>query len=117
MEYKFIDPEKISDMLYNDAEYIVDFCKAGITSFEEFKDNFCTHLLDRNMEDLRKAGHKIKPGAQMMGAKDVIDEYEHAKNLLERKANKDKLTKSAEKMKTICSTIKEELTTLSQNPN
>ena len=117
MKYRFIDPEKISEMLYNDAEYVADFCEAGVSSFEEFKENFSTHLLDRNMEDLRRAGHKIKPGAQMMCAEEVIDEYEHAKELLKQEADTDELSKSADKMEEICSTIIEELTRLARNPN
>ncbi len=117
MKYQFINPQKISDLLFNDEEYVAEFCEAGVSSFEEFMDDFQTHLLNRNMEDLQRAGHKIKPGAQMMGADDVIDEYEHAKTLLEQEVEKDELIKSADKMKNMCSTIKKELSELAQNPN
>ncbi|MGM0546617.1 MAG: Hpt domain-containing protein [Bacteroidota bacterium] len=112
MKYTFIDPDKITDMLFHDADYVVEFCEAGVTSFEEFIENYRTHLLDRNMEDLRKAGHKIKPGAQMMGADEVVDEYEHAKTLLNDNADHEKLESSVEKMNDICTTIKNELTHL-----
>lgn len=115
--YQFIDPEKITNMLFDDMEYVVEFCEAGVTSFEEFRENFSTHLLDRNMEELRKAGHKIKPGAQMMGADEVIEEYEKAKSLLENKASKEELVQSRDKMQYICKTIQSELSQLAQNHN
>lgn len=114
MNYHFIDPEKITDILFNDGEFVVEFCEAGATSFAEFIENYCTHLLDRNMEDLRKAGHKIKPGAQMMGANEVVEEYEKAKSLLRAEADREKLEQSVKKMKEICSTIQNELSQLAQ---
>lgn len=104
-------------MLFHDADYVTEFCEAGVSSFNEFIENYRTHLLDRNMEDLRKAGHKIKPGAQMMGANEVVDEYEHAKTLLNNNADSDELESSVEKMSSICSTIQEELTHLAKVQN
>jgi HPt (histidine-containing phosphotransfer) domain-containing protein len=101
MDYKIIDAEKISSMLFDDAEYVAEFCNAGVVSFDEFLDNFNDHLLNRNMEDLRRAGHKIKPGAQMMGADEVVEEYEHAKELLENEASSESLQESADRMKKI----------------
>lgn len=115
MTYHLIDPDKISNMLFDDPEYIIEFCEAGVSSFKEFSENFQKHLTDRNMEDLRKAGHKIKPGAQMMGADIVVEEYEKAKKLLQNGADDDKLASSAEKMKEICTTIQNELTELAKD--
>lgn len=117
MKYQIIDSKKITELLFDDDQYVIEFCEAGLTSFGEFIDNFSTHLLDRNMEELKKAGHKIKPGAKMMGADVVVEEYEHAKKLLREEAAKEKLSQSVEKMKDICSTIQDELTHLAQNPN
>lgn len=117
MNYKFIDPDKIIDMLFKDSEYIAEFCEAGVTSFDEFIENYRIHLLDRNMTDLRKAGHKIKPGALMMGADEVVDEYEKAKVLLDDNADDEKLEKSVDKMNSICTTIKKELTHLADSQN
>lgn len=117
MKYQFIDADKIIDMLFKDSEYVVEFCEAGVTSFDEFIENYRTHLLDRNMTDLRKAGHKIKPGAQMMGADEVVDEYEHAKVLLDDNADDEKLEQSVDKMNSICTTIKKELTHLADSQN
>lgn len=117
MDYNFIDPEKITDMLYGDAKYVIDFCEAGVTSFEEFNEKFRLHLMERNMEDLRKAGHKIKPGAQMMGAHEIVEEYENAKKLITDDADNDDLKKSADKMQQMCKTIQNELTQLANNQN
>lgn len=117
MDYQFIDPDKIIDMLFKDPEYVIEFCEAGVTSFDEFIENYRNHLLDRNMTDLRKAGHKIKPGAQMMGADEVVDEYEYAKSLLNDNAEEDELEKSVDKMNNICTTIQKELNHLADTQN
>lgn len=114
MTYRFIKPDKIKNILFDDEEYVIEFCEAGVTSFKEFLENFQKHLLDRNLEDLRKAGHKIKPGAEMMGAIEVIEEYEHAKNLLNDGAQKNDLQQSAKKMKEICTTVQKELSKLAE---
>jgi len=115
MSYRFIDPDKIRDLLFDDANYVAEFCEAGITSFEEFITNYEKYLLDHNMEDLRKAGHKIKPGAQMMGADEVVEEYEKAKKLLDNEANQKDLQESVKKMKDICFTITDELSELAND--
>ena len=117
MSYHFIKPEKIRDMLFNDASYVAEFCEAGLSSFEEFIDHYEKYLLERNMEDLRKAGHKIKPGAQMMGAHEVVEEYENAKELLNNEANQEDLVESVTKMKNICSSICSELSELAGSKN
>lgn len=114
MNYTFIDADKITSMLFHDTKYISEFCEAGVTSFNEFIESYRIHLLDRNMEDLRKAGHKIKPGAQMMGADEVVDEYEHAKSLLNENADNEELQESVNKMSSICSTIQDELSHLAE---
>jgi hypothetical protein len=115
MGYQIIDPEKIENMLFDNAEYVAEFCEAGIISFEEFIENYSIHLMDRNMEDLRKAGHKIKPGAQMMGADEVIEEYENAKKLLNDDATKEALEESVNKMKKMCAIIQDELNRLAES--
>ena len=104
-------------MLYNDGAYVTEFCNAGVSSFEEFIELYQKYLLNRNMADLRKAGHKIKPGAQMMGATEILDEYEHAKKLLQDKASQDKLQKSVDTMQQLCTTIRKELTKLAKTQN
>lgn len=115
MTYHFINPEKIKNILFDDDEYVIEFCEAGVTSFEEFIENFEKHLMNRNMKDLRKAGHKIKPGAEMMGVVEVIEEYEHAKTLLNEGAKENVLRQSVNKMKEICTTVQKELSCLAEN--
>ncbi|NGP88931.1 taurine dioxygenase [Fodinibius halophilus] len=114
MDYQIIEPQKIKDMLFDDAEYVIEFCEAGLSSFSEFEEGYSTHLPDRNMAELRKAGHKIKPGAQMMGADEVIEEYEHSKELLEEDATDQELVDSVEKMVGYCQLIKKELNQLAE---
>lgn len=116
MDYKYIEPDKISEMLFNESEYVIEFCEAGVLSFTEFKDNFHNHLLDRNMKQLREAGHKIKPGAKMMGADEVVDNYEKAKVRLEEEAPDEELKELVDTMDSICATIIDELEHLAQNP-
>jgi hypothetical protein len=53
----------------------------------------------------------------MMGADEVVDEYEHAKELLNNNADDEELEESVDKMNSICSTIKKELTHLADSQN
>lgn len=115
MDYKYISPDKISEMLFNDDEYIVEFCEAGTISFNQFNENFSIHLLNRNLKELREAGHKIKPGAQMMGADEVVEEYTKARTMLEENAGTEKLKESVKMMNSICSAILKELNTLAKS--
>lgn len=116
-QYQFIKPDKIKDMLFNDTQYITEFCEAGISSIEEFNEKFRNHLKEQDLEELRKAGHKIKPGAQMMGADEVVEVYEHAKSLLTTNSDQHKLKKDIQKMDRICNSIKKELLQLSKGYN
>lgn len=114
-QYQFIKPDKIKDMLFDDTQYITEFCEAGITSIGEFNQKFRNNLKEQDLEELKKAGHKIKPGAQMMGADEVVEEYEHAKSLLTENAEEHELEEVIQKMDQICTTIKKELVQLSKD--
>ena len=116
MDYKYISPDKISEVLFDEPEHIIEFCEAGLSSFGEFKEHFGTRLVNRNMEGLRKAGHKIKPGAKIMGADIVVDEYEKAKTILDNgDASDKKLEATAQNMTDICSSIEDELKQLAKS--
>lgn len=117
MNYSYIDADKIKNMLFNDVGYVTEFCEAGIASFDEFINNYQKHLLSRNMPSLRKAGHKIRPGALMMGADEVVEEYETSKSLLRQEANKTELKQSVNRMNDICTSVQEELSWLAQSMN
>lgn len=115
MSYRYIDANKIKDMLFDDNDYIIEFCEAGLKSFKEFMESYRCNLLNCDMKELRKAGHKIRPGALMMGAEEVVEEYENAKNLMEQEADQSALVESVNKMNEICTTIQNELSHLAQD--
>lgn len=114
MDYLIISPQKIEDLMFNEGEYIIEFCEAGLTSYEEFRGNFVKHLQSRNLEGLKQAGHKIKPGLKMMGAELMLDEYENAKKLLESDAGDEEINTSIQKMSGFCETAKKELQYLAE---
>lgn len=111
---KLVDFTTLSEMLYGEASYIKEFAEAALTSFSEFKQNYCEHLKERDEVNLRKAGHKIKPVAQMLGLEIIIDEYEQAKALIWDKKSDQELKASCDKMSKICSQVLEELKELSE---
>jgi len=115
MAYKYISEKEISELLFNESEHVIEFCEAGVISFTEFRDNFSRHLLSRNLEELRKAGHKIKPGAQLMGADIVIDNYEEVRDKLDAgEASDEYVRKSVNQMNELCSAIIGELQDLAK---
>lgn len=77
-----IDIQLIRDMLYNDESYVDEFCEASVISFKEFKDNFRKNLLEEDLENLRRTGHKIKPVAKMLKLDPILETYEKSKMLL-----------------------------------
>lgn len=109
MKYQIIIPEKIEELMFNEGEYIIEFCEAGLSSYAEFSCNFKKHLQNRDLEGLKKAGHKIKPGLQMMGAEVILEEYENAKQLLETGAGEEQINQSIQKMTGFCDTVEQEL--------
>ena len=105
----YIDVDLIAKLVYNEEKYIKEFAGASLESFSEFKEDYSRYLLDRDETKFRKAGHKIKPIAQMLEIDAIIDEYEYAKTLLWEEKEQSKLEKSASKITNICNTIIEEL--------
>jgi len=97
-----IDIDKIYKMLFNEQKYVIEFAEASIQSFSEFSDNYSKYLLDKDMENLRKAGHKIKPVVQMLEIDDILEEYEKAKEMLVDERPQKELEKSINKIKVIC---------------
>lgn len=96
-------------MLYGEASYIKEFSVAALTSFNEFKENYTLFLLNRDEVNFRKAGHKIKPVAQMLGLGMIIDEYERAKNLIWEEKDEEDLIASSKKMNAFCDQVLLEL--------
>ena len=106
---KIIDFTTLNEMLFGESKYIKEFAEAALLSFQEFKENYTLFLIKRDEVNFRKAGHKIKPVAQMLGINGILDEYEHAKTLIwEEKPNAD-LGDSSQKMSTIIDQVLQEL--------
>ncbi|MFP8488226.1 taurine dioxygenase [Gracilimonas sp. Q87] len=104
-----IDFSSLSEMLYGEEKYISEFSEAAVDSFTEFSSNYRKYLLARDETNFRKAGHKIKPVAQLLGLDQIIDEYEYAKTLLWDEKPDEELEMSAKKINRICNKVVEEL--------
>ncbi|MFY0697128.1 MAG: taurine dioxygenase [Balneola sp.] len=102
-------------MLYGDERYIKEFAEAAVLSFSEFKTNYSKYLEQRNEDAFRKAGHKIKPVAQMLGLNGILEEYEHAKTLLWEDKDDSEIRASITKMDKICSSVLNELENISDD--
>lgn len=110
-----IDFQIIKDMLYNDDEYVKEFCEASFISFSEFKSNFRTHLMNEDLENLRRTGHKIKPVAKMLKLDPILETYEKAKLLLMEDGDKELKSEYASEMDTYCQKILDQLHQRSNN--
>lgn len=106
---KIVDFSSVAEMLFGEDEFIREFADAAIQSFTEFQTNFSLFLKDRDESNLRKAGHKIKPVAQMLNVQMLVDEYEHSKILLTDNRSNDELDASVIKMNSICNKVLAEL--------
>jgi hypothetical protein len=95
---KIVDKQVIVDLLYGDDDYFNEFISVSIDSFTEFKDNYRQSMRMRDMENLRKTGHKIKPVAQMMKLDPILEMYEESKELLEAEAPDKQLSDLMDKM-------------------
>lgn len=111
---KLVDFSTLNEMLYGETAYIKEFAEAALTSFNEFQENYCSFLLMRDEVNFRKAGHKIKPVAQMLGLGLIIDEYEHAKSLIWENKDDKELQSSCNKMSSICNQVLSELKELAK---
>ncbi len=108
-EKPLIDKQIIVDLLFGDEDYVSEFAAASVESFTEFKENFEKSVLNRDMELLRKSGHKIKPGAMMMKQDEVMNMYEESKNLIENEASDADLQGLVNKMNNYCDLLLGEL--------
>jgi hypothetical protein len=102
---QLVDVQLIRNMLYDDDGYVKEFANASIESFTEFRDGFKVHVLERDMDELRRAGHKIKPAALMLNLNPVIEMYETSKKLLENNASTEDLTDLVNEMETFCNRV------------
>ncbi|MDX1639075.1 MAG: taurine dioxygenase [Balneolaceae bacterium] len=114
--HTYVKRETISDLVYNEEAYIREFAEATEDSFSEFRSNYGKYLLERDETNFRKAGHKIKPVAQMLNIDVIVEEYEHAKTLLWEERAQEELEASVEKIDAICEQVIRELKDIQQNP-
>lgn len=110
-----IDIESIYKMLFNEEKYVLEFAEASIQSFSEFSEHYTIFLLNKDMENLRKAGHKIKPVAQMLDVGEILVEYENGKQMLIDGKPEKELNKSAEKIQVICGKVLNEFEQIKKN--
>jgi len=104
-KFQKINKEMISEMMYGEEKYIREFAEASISSFSEFKTNFSEHLLNRDMESLRKAGHKIKPAALMLNLDGLMELYEKSKQQIENNALDAELKDTVSKVRSFCDQV------------
>lgn len=107
--------EMIEKMMYGEDKYIREFAEASISSFSEFKEQFSEHLLNRDMENLRHAGHKIKPAALMLNLDELMELYKFSKEQLESSADKSELKSTAEKVNAFCEQVIEDFEDIIEN--
>ena len=104
-----VDRDLVVELLYGDEEYVEEFAEASIESFSEFKENFKRYVRARDMENLRKTGHKIKPVAQIMKLDTLLSMYEESKSLLEEEASDQEINNLVDKINKYCNTLLKEL--------
>lgn len=97
-------------MLGGEEDYVQEFAEAAVQSFQEFSENYSKYLLARNETEFRKAGHKIKPVAIMLGIDQIVENYEYEKTQFGNDRNIVELEESADKMNEICTRVLAELT-------
>lgn len=112
-----IDFRKVSEMLFHEEKYIREFARASILTFRDFAGQFRRALLEKDLENLRRAGHKVRPVAQLLGLENLIEEYERSKSDLENAGiigsppreedltTESSLTRSAERVDEICKRV------------
>lgn len=110
-----VNKQIIIDLLFGDEDYVSEFAAASVESFTEFKNNFQQSMRMRDLTMLRKAGHKIKPVAQMMELQPILDMYEEAKEMLENdsEASEKEIGRLITDMKNYCDALIKELAQLS----
>lgn len=110
-----VDFSTLNEMLYGETQYIKEFAQAAIVSFQEFKANYTTHLRAGDETNFRKAGHKIKPVAQMLGIDRVIENYEEAKGILLGEGDQNDKEKVIAEIDALCNRVVEELQEIVDN--
>ncbi len=114
---KLVNIDLIREMLYDDDAYVKEFAEASVSSFTEFKAHFKESLISRDMDELRKAGHKIKPVCLMLNLNPVVDMYEASKTYLLENESTETLTDLTRQMDLYCDRVLAEFTDLANSIN
>jgi hypothetical protein len=112
MKEPLVSRSAIAELLFGDEDYVDQFIDASLESFTEFRDNFKQSMRNRNLEDLKKAGHKIKPAAQIMKLDPIVEKYENSKILLEDNAEDLDIAIAIDDMMNYCNNLLEDLNSL-----
>jgi len=110
-----VDREMIEKMMYSEEKYIKEFAEASISSFSEFKEQFSNHLLSRDIENLSRAGHKIKPAALMLNLEELMELYSFSKEQLENSADQSELKNTADKVNAFCEQVIQDFENIIEN--
>lgn len=105
MRNNYIDRDLVSNMLFGEEKYITEFSEASIQSFSEYSDNFTQFLLSKDIENLRRAGHKIKPVALMLNVNILLDLYEEAKIQIMTNQSDENLKNTADSVQNVCNKV------------
>jgi hypothetical protein len=114
---KLVDIDLIREMLYDDDAYVKEFAEASVASFTEFKAHFKESLINRDMDELRKAGHKIKPVSLMLNLNPVVDMYETSKTYLLENESTEALADLIRQMEHYIDRVLAEFTELANSIN
>lgn len=101
-------------MLFDDEQYIREFCETAMDSFREFSNKYETFLLNDDETNFRRNGHKMKPVAQMIGVDELVDEYEHAKTLLHVEGNRKERESSIRRIQELSNRVIRDLDSVIQ---
>lgn len=112
-----VNKQIILNLLYGDEDYVNEFITVSIDSFNEFKDNYRQSMRLRDMVNLRKTGHKVKPVAQMMKLDPILEMYEESKELIEAEAPDKQLSELMDKMNNYCENLILELKEMETKKN
>jgi TolB-like protein len=108
MKDKLVQFDRLNEMLDDDPAYFIEICEAAITSFTYYRDDYNKSMLSHDLTSLRKAGHRIRPVAQMIGVDEIMSEYENAKELLNNDAANEHINDSIATTESLCNQIIDE---------
>jgi hypothetical protein len=108
MKDKLVQFDQLNEILDDDPAYFTEICEAAIMSFTYYRDDYKQGMLSNDLKLLKKAGHRIKPVAQMIGVNEVITEYENAKKLLNNNTANKHIKDSIATTESLCNQIIDE---------